>query len=51
MKKWIHKIDISVTELEKELNAFSEQGYEIYKVWKGSRYATYEIVAYIEVYL
>ena len=47
MKKWIHKIDISVTELDRELNAFSSQGYEIYKLWKSS-YGKYEIVAYKE---
>jgi len=46
-KKWFHKIGISATELDKELNAFSEQGYEIYKVWKVS-YNQYEIIAYKE---
>jgi len=46
MKKWFHKIEISVTELQDELNAFSEQGYEIYKLWKGARHGTYEIIAY-----
>ena len=47
MKKWIHKVDILIFELDRELNAFSEQGYEIYKLWKSS-YGKYEIVAYKE---
>jgi murein L,D-transpeptidase YafK len=45
MKIWSHKINISVIELEKELNAFEIQGYTIYKLWKVG-YDTYEIVAY-----
>lgn len=47
MRTWFHKVDISVTELEIELNAFSQQGYQIYKLWKVG-YDKYEIVAFKE---
>lgn len=47
MKTWKHKIDISVTELDKELNAFASQGYEIFRVWKSS-YDKYEIIAWVD---
>jgi len=45
MKTWIHKIAISASELDRELNAFSEQGYLIFKIWRCG-YDNYEIVAY-----
>jgi len=45
MRKWSHKIQVNSMTLESELNAFSEQGYEIYKVWHLG-YETYEILAY-----
>ena len=45
MKKWFHKHEVS--DLDKELNAFAQQGYEIFKLWKVG-YAKYEIVAYKE---
>lgn len=47
MKKYCHKIDISVTQLEQELNAFSQQGYTIWKLWKAGYY-NYEIIAYTD---
>ena len=44
MKEWIHKANIPIGDLGKELNAFSKQGCEIYKLWKQC-YGSYEIVA------
>ena len=44
MKKWCHKINISATTLEPELNAFSEQGWNIEKIWKVT-YDNYEVIA------
>lgn len=44
-KEWFHQINIRGFELQKELNAFSKLGYEIYKIWKTS-YDDYEIIAY-----
>ncbi len=46
-KNWCHKYFINTATLERELNAFSEQGYEIYKLWKVGN-DDYEIVAYKE---
>jgi len=43
-KKWFHKTNISIAELDCELNAFSEQGWEIFKLWNTSE-GVYEIVA------
>lgn len=48
MKKWSHKTNLSSVSLEPELNAFSEQGYEIFKIWYV-KYDTYEIVAFKDV--
>jgi hypothetical protein len=47
MKQWCHKINLSAVNLEPELNAFSEQGWEIYKIFKVS-YDNYEIIAFKE---
>lgn len=47
MKEWFHKLNIKTYELQTELNAFSEQGWEIYKLWK-EQYDSYEIIAYKE---
>ena len=44
MKEYFHKPNINSIELQAELNAFSEQGWEIYKLWK-TVYDIYEIVA------
>lgn len=46
-KKWFHKVGITWANLASELNAFAEQGYEIYKIWKCD-YNSYEIIAYKE---
>ena len=47
MKQWCHKINLSAVNLEPELNAFAEQGWEIYKIFKVS-YDNYEIIAFKE---
>jgi len=47
MKEWSHKVGISVIKLEGELNAFSKQGWEIYKIWRVW-YGAYEIIVYRE---
>jgi len=34
MKEWFHKMGITTVKLDEELNAFSKQGWEIYKIWR-----------------
>jgi hypothetical protein len=45
MREWCHKVRLSSVSLAPELNAFAEQGWEIYKIWKIG-YEDYEIAAY-----
>jgi len=47
MKKWCHKINLTAVNLEPELNAFSEQGWEIYRVFR-CLHDNYEIIAFNE---
>lgn len=48
MKQWSHKISLNAVSLEPELNAYAEQGYEIFRIWQVM-YDKYEIVAYKEI--
>lgn len=47
-KQWSHKMNLPPTNLEPELNAYAQQGYEIFKLWKNVDFNNYEIVAYKE---
>ena len=47
MKKWSHKIGLNYTTLESDLNAYAEQGYEIFKIWRVT-YDNYQIVVFKE---
>lgn len=50
MKHWCCK---TTEDLESELNAFSKQGYRIYKIWRtlsSLKYPSYNIIAYKEMF-
>ena len=47
IKKWCHRINLTSITLEPELDAFSEEGWEIYRIWNVG-HDKYEIVAYKE---
>lgn len=47
MRQWCHKINLNSIQLEPELNAFAEQGWEIYAIFRCI-HDNYEIIAFKE---
>ena len=48
MKTWSHILNLTTVSLEPELNAYAEQGYEIFRLWKDG-HEKYEIVIFKEI--